>query len=172
MRRRARIIQVVSDLTKKPVSDLRILDLASLEGHYSFEFAARGAQVTGIEGRQSNVDKAKALGEKLHLTVKFIRHDVRNLSVEKHGKFDVVLCLGILYHLDDEDISPFLKSINEVCEDFAVIDTQVALKPHERFGKYSGWYFTEYVRQPSQEEQESCAWASIGNTKSFWPTKP
>jgi len=172
MRRRARIVQVVSDLAKKPVADLRILDLASLEGHYSFEFAASGAQVTGIEGRQSNIDKAEALGEKLHLAVKFIRDDVRNLSVEKHGTFDVVLCLGILYHLDAADISPFLKSVNEVCGDFAVIDTHVALKPHKRFGKYSGWYFTEYVRKPSPVEQESSSWASIGNMRSFWPTRP
>jgi len=165
-------VQVVSDLTKKPVAHLRILDLASLEGIYSFEFAAWGAQVTGIEGRQSNLDKAEVLREKLNLPVSFIKDDVRNLSVERHGKFDVVLCLGILYHLDAPDILPFLKRVNEVCSDFAVIDTHVALRPRERFGKYLGWYFTEYVRQPAPAEEESSSWASIGNMRSFWPTKP
>ncbi len=172
MRRRARIIQVVCDLTKKPISELRILDLASLEGHFSFEFASKGAQVTGIEGRQSNIEKALALGERLKLKPQFVKDDVRNLSSEEYGVFDVVLCLGILYHLDAPDIKSFLETLYEVCRDFVVIDTHVGLSPVEKFGKYSGYYFTEYECEPSPEEREKSSWSSIGNVKSFWLTKP
>jgi SAM-dependent methyltransferase len=156
----------VSDLTKKPISELCILDLASLEGQFSFEFASRGATVTGIEGRQSNIEKALTLGEKLKLPVTFIKDDVRNLSAQRYGNFDVVLSLGILYHLDGPDILPFLKAIYEICRDFVVVDTHVALRPEERFGEYWGWYFSE----PALEEGNP--WASIGNTRSFWLTRP
>lgn len=166
------MIQVVCDLTKKPISELHILDLASLEGHYSFEFAAKGAQVTGIEGRQSNIEKAIALGKKLKLSAEFLKDDVRNLSLEQHGLFDVVLCLGILYHLDASDIESFLARLYQVCREFVVIDTHVALNPVEKFGQYSGYYHKEYEHEPSPEEEEKSSWSSIGNIRSFWLTKP
>ena len=172
MRRRARIIQVVCDLTRKPISELHILDLASLEGHYSFEFASKGARVIGIEGRQSNIEKALALSKKLNLSVQFVKDDVRNLSPEKHGVFDVVLCLGILYHLDASDIEPFLARLYQVCREFVVIDTHIALKPVKKFGEYSGYYFKEYQHALSPEEEEKSSWSSIGNIQSFWLTKP
>jgi SAM-dependent methyltransferase len=164
--RRVRLVQAVHDLARKPFSELSILDLASLEGQFTFEFASRGAQVTGIEGRQSNIEKALAFGEKLGLPVTFIKDDVRNLSVQKYGSFDIVLSLGILYHLDGPDIPPFLKAIHEMCRDFVIVDTHVALRPEERFGEYSGWYFSE---PPADEENP---WASLGNRRSFWLTKP
>ena len=56
MRRLARIVQMVSDSAREPLSELRILDLASLEGRFSAEFALRGAEVLGIEGRRTNID--------------------------------------------------------------------------------------------------------------------
>ena len=172
MRRRARILQIVCDLAKKPVSDLRLLDLGCLEGHYSFEFAAKGARVVGIEGRKCNLDNAEALGAKLKLSVEFVQDDVRNLSAVKYGTFDIVLCLGILYHLDDIDIIPFLRNVYDVTRDFAVVDTLIALKAYRSLGDYWGWDYIEYSQPPSKEEQEKAVWASIGNTKSFWLTKP
>jgi 2-polyprenyl-3-methyl-5-hydroxy-6-metoxy-1,4-benzoquinol methylase len=61
-RRRARISQLVSDLGKKPASVLSVLDLGCREGHYSFEFAAKGASVLGIERRKCNLDNARPWG--------------------------------------------------------------------------------------------------------------
>src|SRR5689334_6913304 len=54
-----RIVQVVSDVAKKPVSELRVLDLACLEGQYAVEFARQGAQVMAIEAREANIEKAR-----------------------------------------------------------------------------------------------------------------
>lgn len=176
MRRRARILQTVLDLINKPINEARILDLASLEGYYSFEFAALGADVVGIEGRRSNIEKAEARGRELHLPVQFVRDDVRNLNQDTYGAFDVVLALGILYHLDAPDQIPFLESIFETCKQFAVIDTHVGVAANSSFEHrdktYHGFVYTEYEKEPSEDEQESSAWASIGNTKSFWLTRP
>ena len=174
MRRRLRIGKIVSDFARKPVNECRILDIASLEGGYSAEFAMRGAQVLGIEGRQTNVEKAQARFTLPNL--KFVQDDVRNISREKYGEFDIVLCLGILYHLDAPDCFKLLESIAEVCTGFAIIDTHVTTAPNEivkyKTGEYHGWRFTEYEREPTAEETEQSAWASIGNRTSFWTTKP
>ena len=50
-----RIVQVVADVTSKPLEELRVLDLACFEGRYAIEFALQGAEVVGIEeiGRAS-----------------------------------------------------------------------------------------------------------------------
>src|SRR5438105_9933851 len=49
--RMARFGQTISDLTAKPISNLRILDLACGEGEYAVEYARRGAEVFGMECR-------------------------------------------------------------------------------------------------------------------------
>lgn len=173
MRRKAKINQMVIDNLRKPITETRILDLASLEGDFSAEMAARGAQVVSIEGRASNIEIARRKFN--YPNIEFVQDDVRNLSPEKYGKFDVVLCLGILYHLDEPDCFKLLQSISAVCTGFAVIDTHISLSAevpviyNDRM--YWGWKYTEYYQEPSKEIEESSKWAAIGNTESFWPTK-
>jgi 2-polyprenyl-3-methyl-5-hydroxy-6-metoxy-1,4-benzoquinol methylase len=99
-----RHIQLVADLLAKPLSQVRTLDLACLEGGFTFELAMQGAQAVGLEGRKDNLDKCEAIKARIGLSnCSFLQHDVRNLSKHKHGSFDVVLCLGILYHLTASD---------------------------------------------------------------------
>jgi hypothetical protein len=178
MRRKLRIVQMVTDHLQKPLTECKILDLASLEGEYSAEFVARGATVTAIEGRGINVKKAKERfswsTDKKWSNLKFVQDDVRNLTPKKYGHFDVVLCLGILYHLDYPDCFKFIKSIADVCDDFAIIDTHIGINDERVVyeGKdYFGWRHCEYGFTPSQEIQEKSRWASINNVKSFWLTK-
>src|SRR5690348_3563457 len=145
MRRRARIAQIVSDSARKPLSQSRILDLASLEGDFSAEFALRGAEVLGVEGRRANVERASARFSFPNL--RFVQDDVRNVCRRKYGEFDIVLCLGILYHLDAPDCFRLLEAIAEVCIDIAVIDTHVGLTRDEvveyQGREYRGRRFTE-----------------------------
>ena len=84
------------------------LRFSLFRGHYAIEFAMQGATVVGIEGRESNVQKAIFAKDILNLeNLTFYQDDVRNLSAEKYGQFDIVLCSGILYHLDSSDVFPF-----------------------------------------------------------------
>ena len=162
------------DSLKRPITGARILDLASLEGDFSAEMAVRGARVVSVEGRASNIEIAKKKFG--HPNIEYVQDDVRNLSVEKYGRFDAVLCLGILYHLDAPDCFALLDSISQVCDGFAIVDTHFALRATSiaeyKGRRYSGWEYTEYHQEPSKEVEESSRWAAIGNTKSFWPTKP
>ncbi|UCH10810.1 MAG: class I SAM-dependent methyltransferase [Fidelibacterota bacterium] len=171
--RTRKIVQIVKDIARRPLEELRILDLASLEGQYSLEFADRGAQVVGIEGREANVIKARFAQEVLELdNVIFHADDVRNLSVEKYGTFDIVLCLGIHYHLDVPDVFTFLEQVAAVCLDFAVIDTHINLETAEEVEyqglRYQGRHVLEHRAGTSPERRQANIWASLDNPHSFW----
>src|SRR5207237_6924907 len=103
-----RVTQIVSDVLGGRFEGARILDLACLEGMYALELASRGAEVVAIEGREANLEKARFAARALGLDVDFRLGDVRDLGRDEHGEFDVVLCLGILYHLDTPDIFEFV----------------------------------------------------------------
>lgn len=171
-----RIIQAVCDLARRPLTGLRILDLASAHGDYSIELATRGAQVLGIEGRQAWLERARSAKQDRSLSnVEFVQDDVRNLSREKYGEFDIVLCLGILYHLDAPDVFDFVGRVAEVCRDFAVIETQFAAAPvlsHPWRGKhYWGMSAAEHPPDATAEDRLKNLGASLDNEKSFWFTQ-
>ena len=116
-----RITQCVYDLLGGNVENARILDLACLEGLFAIEFARHGANCVGIEGREANIEKGKFVKQVLSLdNLQFFQDDVRNLSSEKYGHFDAVLCLGILYHLDKPDVFAFIERLGEVCRKVAL----------------------------------------------------
>jgi 2-polyprenyl-3-methyl-5-hydroxy-6-metoxy-1,4-benzoquinol methylase len=172
-----RILQIASDIADRPLDRLRVLDLACLEGLYGIEFARHGSQVVGVEGREANIEKARFAGKVLALeNLSFVLDDVRNLSAEKYGTFDVVLGLGILYHLDAPDVFAFIEKVSEVCRRVAIIDTHVAVaaaatRTH-RGHDYRGRLFTEHSPKASAEKRRKSAWASLDNERSFWLTRP
>jgi hypothetical protein len=172
-----RIVQIVADITNQPLGNLRVLDLACLEGLYGIEFARHGSEVIGIEGREANIEKARFAKDVIGLDgITFAQDDVRHLSVEKYGRFDVVLCLGILYHLDNPDIFGFVESLSEVCRRVAIIDTHVGISPNKshiyKGQEYHGWTFTEHPPEATEEARLQNLWASLDNEKSFWFTRP
>lgn len=166
----ARVAQVVADLAGADLATARVLDLGCDEGNFARAIAQLGAaHVLGVEGRTEKlpVACAKRDAEGLADRIRFIPGDARELSCERHGHFDVALCLGLLYHFDSADLLPFLRRLREVCLRFAVIETQVALSGRTELElegrRYAGlWY----------EEDISRSGASLDNPRSFWPTKP
>jgi SAM-dependent methyltransferase len=172
-----RYVQIAADLSKKPLNELRVLDLGCLEGLYAIEFARRGAQTVGIEGREANLAKAHFAKEILGLqNLRLEVDDVRNLSPEKYGTFDVVLCLGLLYHLDAPDVFRFVEQMASVCTGVAIIDTHVAVDDvitREYNGRtYAGSNFKEHDASATTTTKLGSLWASLDNDNSFWPTRP
>lgn len=171
-----RIVQIVSDVSHAPLASLRILDLACLEGLYAVEFARQGAQAVAIEGREVNLEKVRFVKKALGLAnLALHQDDVRNLSLEKYGEFDVVLCLGILYHLDVPDVFHFVENIGRVTRRFAVFDTYVSTASqelHTHGGKpYWGREVFEHDPGTPMEERLEYRWRSLDNPKSFWITR-
>ncbi|PYX02449.1 MAG: SAM-dependent methyltransferase [Acidobacteria bacterium] len=168
-----RILQIVSDIATKPLEAIRLVDLACHEGQYAIEFARHGANALGIEGREVHIQKALFAKEVLSLSnVNFVKDDVRNLSKQKYGSFDVVLCLGILYHLDVPDVFTFVERIAEVCDDIAVIDTRIAPGPTSSYlfngTRYWGNSISEgHKATDTPQTKIARYWASLDNVKSF-----
>jgi hypothetical protein len=170
-------MQIISDTAKKPLDRLRILDLACLEGLYAVELALHGATVVGIEGRATNLAKATFAKDVFRLdNLQLLQDDVRNLSRERYGRFDVVLCLGIQYHLEAPACFSFLTSLLEVCCGFSIVDTHVSLHPcvsHRFEGReYWGILHEEHPAGSTTEERSSRLWSSLHNETSFWFTRP
>jgi ubiquinone/menaquinone biosynthesis C-methylase UbiE len=172
-----RIMQVATDLLGKPLSEARVLDLACLEGHYGIEFAMRGATVVGIEIRESNIIKARYAQQELGLkNITFIQDDVRNISRAELGGFDIVICSGILYHLDAPDVFDFVRRMYEICDRLVLIDTQIALSTSVSLSHggrtYSGLQYKEHDDRADSAKKYQDLWASLDNVKSFWFTHP
>lgn len=172
-----RTVQIVGDLLNRPFSSLRVLDLACLEGGFGIEFSRQGAQVCAIEGRTASIEKARFAAKSLSLgNIEFHQDDVRNLSLDKYGAFDVVLCLGILYHLNDPDVFGFLENIYATCRRVAIIDTHVSLYSQQAFShngrRYMGKTVVEHAPNATADEIAKNVWASLDNSTSVYFTKP
>ncbi|KPQ38370.1 MAG: Methyltransferase domain [Phormidium sp. OSCR] len=162
-----RVLQAVRDFCGEDLSRLRVLDLACLEGLYGLELALHGATVVGLEGRESNLAKARFSQEVLHLDkIEFVCDDVRNLSRERYGSFDVVLCIGIFYHLNAPDVFEFAQHIADVSSRLALFDTHVSSTAEQAY-EYRGQ--TYWGRSYAEDHM---AWGSIGNEESAWLTRP
>ena len=112
-----------------------VLDVGCWDGFYSFEAARRGAsRVLATDsfawsgsswGRKDGFELVrKSLGFEDKVEDQFI--DVMELSPESiGGSFDVVLFLGILYHLKDPIGG--LERAASVCRDLMIIETETSL---------------------------------------------
>lgn len=84
------------------LSGLRVLDIGARDGFFSFECERRGAAevipIDYIPAERTGFPIAKQiLGSKLSL----VHDNVYNLTPAKYGRFDLVLFLGVMYHLPD-----------------------------------------------------------------------
>jgi predicted nicotinamide N-methyase len=192
-----RVRQLVDDLAPVPVSQLRVLDLGALEGLYGIELALSGAEVVFVEGRESGSERIRFAVESLGLErAKVVTQDVQDLSSREHGEFDVVLCIGLLYHLGAAGVFSLLEQMHSVCRGLLVLDTHIALEDDElaRFDTQTFWVdphalsdvrslvvggrtyrgrdYREHEPGASTEQRMQAPWASLENDTSFWPTKP
>jgi len=171
-----RLVQVAADASRKPLSECRVLDLACLEGHYAIEFAKHGAEAVGIEGRSVSVAKCNFVRDDLGLTrLSFIQDDVRNISRETHGQFDIVICSGILYHLKAADAAALVTKLAEVSRGIVLIDTFIALSSQTKRvvdgTEVHGHIYFEHAADDSDETKKSKLWSSLDNEDSFWFTE-
>jgi len=119
------------------------LDIGAFHGLHSFEAEKRGATdilATDLwfgEGSKKGFDlvreykKSKVVGREM---------DVNDISVESVGYFDVVLCSGLIYHVQD----PFMaiKNAVSVAKEIVVIESAITKKlpscPAMEFAKAIG----------------------------------
>lgn len=167
-----RVMQLVADLAPRPFKDLKILDLGCGEGVYAIEAGLRGAQVTALDARTERMDEGARCAARHGLSnVRFEEEDVRRVTRETHGEFDVILLLGLLYHLDVGDVFPVLENLRAMCTGLLVADTLVAPSAECDAGwkgrTYGGRRHREHEDADSPETRRSRLLRSIDNAFSF-----
>ena len=118
-RRRMRLVQIPEDLTGKTV-----LDMGSWDGFWAFECERRGAKrVLAIDNWVSERHYRTFLyaRDRLGSKIDHLRMDAHEVSPETTGKFDLVLCFGLLYHLRHPLLA--LEKIRSVTLDRLILET-------------------------------------------------
>ncbi|MGH3029841.1 MAG: class I SAM-dependent methyltransferase [Gaiellaceae bacterium] len=109
----------------------RVLDLGCNAGFWSLAALDAGADfVLGVEGRQMYIDQAELVFEAKGVDrarYRFLVGDLFGLDVDDGASFDVVLCLGLLYHVS-KPMSLF-ERISSCNTDILLVDTTLSLLP-------------------------------------------
>jgi len=106
----------------------RVLDLGCNAGFWSLQAIMSGAEyVLGIDGREMHIEQANFVFEVYEIEKRkydFICDNIYDMDFSEFGTFDVVLCLGLMYHI----IKPFvlLENISAINRDILVIDTSLS----------------------------------------------
>ena len=79
----------------------RILDVGASDGYFSKRIDSLGGQVTSVDYR-AKAGHGFAVMERLHgKPFQYEHANIYDLDSERLGRFDIVLFLGVLYHLPD-----------------------------------------------------------------------
>ena len=124
-RRRLRLLRLPPDLGGRTV-----LDVGAWDGFFSFECERRGAaRVVAADsfawdGRNWSDKRGFELArETLGSAVEDVDVDVLDLDPSRHGRFDLVLFLGVLYHMRHPLLA--LERVAAVAEDQLILETAV-----------------------------------------------
>ena len=75
------------------------LDIGCSDGYFSFEMERRGASVVALDFVPEHYSGFATARKILGSAVEYRMDNVYNLKRESYGEFDVVLFMGVLYHL-------------------------------------------------------------------------
>jgi tRNA (mo5U34)-methyltransferase len=125
---------------KSKVRNKRVLDLFCANGAFSFEAALAGArEVVGLEFSEDRTHCAQFIASTLAgkadcAVPKFVAGDVYELKRTFKEPFDVVLCLGGLYHIPDP---PFvLSQIRSLTAGALIVQTSSVLPGRANRAKF------------------------------------
>ena len=94
----------------KPLEKINILDIGCGGGLLSEPMTRLGANVTGIDASDKNIQIAKLHAKKSKLNIDYLCSSPEKIRVKK--KFDVILNMEIIEHV--EDINFFIKSCSKL----------------------------------------------------------
>ncbi len=102
-----------------------VIDLACHQGYFSLNLAARGCQpVVGLDARESHVRDAALIAEiQGHEQFSTVHSDIHKVDTEALGQFDIVLMLGLIYHL--ENPVGAIRTAHALTKEVCLIETQV-----------------------------------------------
>lgn len=108
-----------------PWGQLTAVDLGCHQGYFASHLARRGlADVLGIDARPEHIADAELIREVYGLpNLRFLAQDVVTIEPSALGKFNIVLCFGLLYHV--ENPIGLLRLCRDLCDGVCLVETQV-----------------------------------------------
>jgi tRNA (mo5U34)-methyltransferase len=104
-------------------SGLRALDLGARDGFFSFELERRGAEVLAVDYMPPELTGFSVASRLVGSRVPYLHQNLYHLDPEKHETFDIVLFLGLLYHLPDP--LGALRIIRSLCKSRMILETLI-----------------------------------------------
>jgi tRNA (mo5U34)-methyltransferase len=143
----------------------RVLDVACNCGGFSFAAARAGAdRVLGFDIVERYIEQANLIRRALDVDQPEFRVlSIDDVSAETTGRFDVVLCLGILYHL--ENPVGAMRRLAAVAEQAMLVDTNIT---HNRFMRKPYW--RPNVPPLGDEKGTAGAWRTEQRAYQFTPS--
>jgi 2-polyprenyl-3-methyl-5-hydroxy-6-metoxy-1,4-benzoquinol methylase len=146
---------------------LSVMDVACVNGGFSLEAAKAGAKdVWGFDVVPRYIEQARFLRDAAGIpNVRFDVLDLNNLSPEVHGTFDVTLCFGIMYHLENPVAS--MRKIAAATKKIMFLDTNIIPGKHP-------WFFlnTKAAYDPTADNQQEEGMAGMWRTETVAQMKP
>jgi SAM-dependent methyltransferase len=109
----------------------RVLDLGCNSGYFALQAIERSCDfVLGVDGRQMHVDQANFVFAEKGVEsdrYRFIAGDATSEDLGQWGPFDIVLCLGLLYHVSDP--GGLIERIAQLNTGALVVDTTLLPLP-------------------------------------------
>lgn len=112
----------------------------------------------GVDGREVLIDQAKLVFEANEIAAERYRFEVANVfdaAFDPGGDFDIVLCLGLLYHVNRP--VELMERIERWNTDLLIIDTDLSTRHGSAF---------EVKHEPTEHPRHSVDYELI-----LWPTK-
>ena len=101
-----------------------VLDIGAYDGFFTFEAEKRGAKrVVAMDRHPADHLGFATAHELLNSKAEYTVGSVYDLSPETHGIFDVVLFLGVLYHLRHPLLA--FDKIHSVCRELVLVESHV-----------------------------------------------
>lgn len=97
------ILDIISygSLSLKDIKGKKILDAGCGTGEKSIFFSKNGAKVTSIDLSSGQLNILKDRMKEEGLEIKIFQKDIVNDNLYSLGKFDVIVCTGVLHHTED-----------------------------------------------------------------------
>ena len=92
---------ILNNFGKSSISKKNVLDIGCGGGLISESLAKKNAKVTGIDENIYHIKQAKEHAKKSSLKIKYINQSVDSFFKKNKKKFDLILCLEVLEHVND-----------------------------------------------------------------------
>jgi tRNA (mo5U34)-methyltransferase len=156
--RRAYFFDPLLRLSGGSLRGKRVLDLGCNAGWWSLQAIEAGCdRVVGIDGRPAHIGQAELVFRAKGVDpdrYRFLQGNFLQADLAAHGPFDIVLALGIFYHVSKP--IELLERIREVNTDLLVVDTALSR---------ARGAFLEMVREPTDEPRNA-----VDRGLVLWPT--